>query len=150
MKFTRVLASLLASGQTVRFTAPGRSMHPEIRHGDTLLVHPLDRPARVGEILLYRDAAGRPVAHRLVGFAAGGEGDTLIFRGDSAAAPDLPVGAGQVLGRVFAIERGGRRIDPYGARSNARRGLHAAAARVTSELLKHWGRIRPAARRVSS
>lgn len=141
MNFTRVLANLLACGQTVRFTAPGHSMHPVIRHGDALLVTPLERTAHPGDILLYRDAGGRPVAHRLIGFAADGEEDTLILRGDSAAAPDLPVRLSQVLGRVFAIERDGRRIDPYGARSTARRVLHAVAARAASQLLKRWSTV---------
>ena len=59
MRFTHILADLLASGQTVRFTAPGHSMHPVIRHGDVLLVDPLDRPVRAGDILLYIAAAAR-------------------------------------------------------------------------------------------
>jgi signal peptidase I len=140
MNFTRVLADLLASGKTVRFTAPGHSMHPVIRHGDVLLVTPPDRPVQVGDILLYRDAAGRPVAHRLVGFAAGGEEDTLILRGDSAAGPDLPVRTGQVLGRVVAVERRGRRFDPHGALTVVGCGLIAAAIRFKSGLLQCWNR----------
>jgi hypothetical protein len=113
MHFTHILADLLASGHTVRFTATGGSMHPVIRHGDVLLVDPLDRPARAGEILLYRDAAGRPVAHRLAGFTAEGDNPSLVLKGDSAVGPDLPVRPAQVLGRVVAVERRGRRIDPY-------------------------------------
>jgi signal peptidase I len=136
MNFAPVLADMLSSGHAVRFTAPGHSMHPVIRNGDVLLVAPLMRPAQLGEILLYRDAAGRPVAHRLIGFAAEDGAPALVLKGDSAAAPDLPVRLSQVLGRVFAIERDGRRIDPYGARSTARRVLHAVAARAASELLK--------------
>jgi signal peptidase I len=134
MNFTRVLANLLACGQTVRFTAPGHSMHPVIRHGDVLLVAPLERPAQPGEILLYRDAAGRPVAHRLIGFTSGDDGPALVLKGDSAAAPDLPVRPAQVFGRVSALERDGRLIDPYGVQSRLARRLHAALSRIKNRL----------------
>lgn len=140
MNFTRVLADLLASGHAVRFTAPGHSMYPVIRHGDVLLVAPLDRPAQVGDILLYRDAAGRPVAHRLVGFAAGGENPSLVLKGDSAADPDLPVRLGQVLGRVAAVARRGCRFDPHGALTVVGGGLIAAAIRIKFRLLQCWNR----------
>jgi signal peptidase I len=140
MNFTRVLADLLASGHAVRFTAPGHSMHPVIRHGDVLLVAPLERPAQVGDILLYRDAAGRPVAHRVVGFAADGENPSLVLKGDSAAAPDLPVRLGQVLGRVAAVERRGCRFDPLGALTGVGCGLMAAAIRIKSGFLQRWNR----------
>jgi len=112
MQFTHVLADLLVSGKTVRFTAPGHSMHPVIRHGDVLLVAPLKHLARIGDILLYL-ACGRPVAHRLIAVESEGNDAVLLLKGDSAAFPDLPVRPDQMLGRVFAVERRGRRIDPY-------------------------------------
>ena len=139
MRFTHILADLLASGQTVRFTAPGHSMLPVIRNGDVLLVTPLERTAHPGDILLYRDAGGRPVAHRLIGFAAEDDSLSLVLKGDSATAPDLPVRPAQVLGRVSALERDGRLIDPYGVQSRLARRLYAALSRIKSRLrLRLW------------
>jgi signal peptidase len=135
MHFTHILADLLASGNTVRFTAPGGSMHPVIRHGDVLLVDPLDRPARAGDILLYL-ACGRPVAHRLIATAPGKDGPALILKGDSAACPDLPVRSDQVLGRVVAVEREGRRIDLYSLWTAACCLAFSTASRIKSAFLK--------------
>ena len=148
MHFTHILADLLASGHTVRFTAPGGSMHPVIRHGDVLLVDPLDRPARAGDILLYL-ACGRPVAHRLIGFTANDDGPALVLKGDSASLPDLPVRLGQVLGRVFAVERHGRRFDPYGARSAFYGFAFPVVSRIRSGFMEGRNRIRWMARRLA-
>jgi signal peptidase I len=134
MHFTHILTDMLSSGHFVRFTAPGHSMHPVIRHGDVLLVAPLERPAQPGEILLYRDAAGRPVAHRLIGFTSGDDGPALVLKGDSAAAPDLPVRPAQVLGRVSTLERGGRLINPHGMQSRLGCRLYAAFSRIKNRL----------------
>ena len=41
---------------------------------------------------------------------------------------------------MFAVERHGRRFDPYGVRCVTMRVFHAAAARVKAEFLKRWGR----------
>ena len=131
MHFTHILADLLASGHTVRFTAPGHSMHPVIRHGDLLVVEPLKRPACPGDILLYL-TCGRPVAHRLIAVESDGNEPVLILKGDSAACPDLPVRSDQVLGRVLAVERSGsrRRIDPYSLWTAACCLPFSAAARI--------------------
>jgi hypothetical protein len=146
MHFTHILADLLASGHTVRFTAPGHSMHPVIRHGDVLLIEPASRPQSKGDILLY-SAGGGLVAHRLIGFIAGGEEPALVLKGDSAAAPDLPVRSAQVLGRVVAVERRGRRIDPYGARTRSGCRLYIATRYVKARLLKLL-RMKPGWRRL--
>jgi hypothetical protein len=124
--FTRVLQALLASGETVRFTAPGHSMHPMVRHGDVLVVEPLRAPALIGDILLYI-ARGRPVAHRLIAFEPDNGSVAMILKGDSAVQPDLPVQQEQVIGRVAAIERRGRKVNPSGVRFRAAVRLHAAA-----------------------
>jgi ribosomal protein S28E/S33 len=150
MHFTQVLADLLASGQTVRFTAPGRSMHAVIRHGDVLLVAALERPVQIGDILLYRDAAGRPVAHRLIDRKPDDDGPALVLKGDSAAGPDLPVRPAQVLGRVFAVERGGRRIDPYGTRAAFHGFASSVASLIRCGFLYSRNRVRWMARRVAS
>src|SRR6266568_848730 len=64
---------------------------------------------RPGELVLY-ERAGRFFAHRVVG-AYGGT-PLLITRGDRLRQPDPPVSPEELVGRVKAILRGGRRIVP--------------------------------------
>jgi hypothetical protein len=61
-----LIADLLTDGHKVKFKAPGRSMHPTIRHGDIIVVEPISPTAvTVGDIILYQNKLG-VVAHRVV------------------------------------------------------------------------------------
>jgi hypothetical protein len=85
------------------------SMAPVVRPGDRVRLVPLlDAAPRLGELLAVV-ADGGLLLHRLVARAGAG----LVLKGDALAFPDAPVEPGSVLGRVVAIERGGRvvRID---------------------------------------
>ena len=64
--FSETVADLLQSGRSVRFSAPGNSMHPTIKQGDMLIIEPCD-PAdlSVGNIALYKDG-DRLFAHRII------------------------------------------------------------------------------------
>jgi hypothetical protein len=64
--FIDVSTELLRQGQSVRFRAPGRSMYPTIKEGETIRVEPLAPfDIKRGDILLY--IVGRKVvAHRVV------------------------------------------------------------------------------------
>ena len=64
--FIDVSTGLLRQGQSVRFQAPGRSMHPTIKEGETIRVEPIAPfDIKRGDILLY--IVGRKViAHRVV------------------------------------------------------------------------------------
>ncbi len=107
-----VVAELLACGRDARFCAPGGSMRPTIRGGETIIAAPA-APGDIarGDIILFRRGA-RLVAHRVVRIAAGEDGaPRFLTRGDAAAGPDLPACAADVLGRIVAVERKGRRID---------------------------------------
>ncbi len=45
---------LLRNGQSVRFSAPGRSMYPTIREGEPITVQPVSPSAvQKGDIILY-------------------------------------------------------------------------------------------------
>lgn len=116
-RFIHVLEELLSGGHPVRFRAPGWSMHPTIRNGDAITVVPLGQsPVRVGEVLLYRRGLGA-IAHRVIRVQSPrGRSVGLVLRGDAALSSDRPIQLAQVLGRVMAIERDGRRVrlDPMG------------------------------------
>jgi hypothetical protein len=92
--------------------ASGSSMLPSIRPGDVLEVH-RERMAGVskGDIVVFEREA-RLVTHRVVEKVTGPERTLLITRGDALRAPDPPVTPEELLGRVTAILRGGRRLDP--------------------------------------
>ncbi len=107
-----VAVELLACGRGVRFSAPGGSMRPAIRGGETIIAAPA-APGDIapGDIILFLRGT-RLVAHRVLRIAAGeGGAPRFLTRGDAAAAPDRPFEAADVLGRVVAVERRGRRID---------------------------------------
>lgn len=110
--FGETAAGLLREGRPVRFRVEGTSMGSTIRPGDLLVVAPVGGARfRRGEILLYEGRWG-PIAHRLVGIRRGpGGGSVLIFRGDGVTAGPEAVAPSRVLGRVVAVERGGRVLD---------------------------------------
>jgi len=60
---------------------------------------------RPGDVVLYI-RNGRLFVHRLVEMA----GEAVVTRGDALLGPDPPVRAGDLLGRVVSIERGGSSI----------------------------------------
>ena len=102
-----LIASLLAAGHRVRFTAGGYSMVPFVRPGDVLTVTPLDGTRlRPGDVVLYRrPPQGVLVAHRLIAPDSG----RWRVGGDNLPGAEERIVAGQVLGTVAWIEHRGRR-----------------------------------------
>ena len=153
--FPELISDVLEKGHDVRFRAPGRSMYPTIREGEAITVRPVSPSAvQKGDIILYRWQQG-VIAHRVIRIAldpakAGApqgpkarsspsQSSTLsphylfVLRGDASGAQDERVEPERVLGKVVAVERGRRRIDPYSLRSKVRRVLHPFASRF-----KQW------------
>jgi len=129
--FVEVVSDLLRRGHSVRFRARGGSMHPTIREGEAITVAPA-RPAgmRRGDVILYRVGRG-VIAHRVAAIERGPAGAlTFIPRGDASQGRDDAVEEGAILGRVVAVERGGRALDPTAGRARARAVAWAAAARL--------------------
>lgn len=97
----------LAQSSLVRLRVSSDSMAPLIEQGDTVLVrsvHPRD--LRRGDLLLV-ERDGSFLVHRLV--AAGAH--DVQTKGDNVSHADPAVALQEVLGRVVAVERGGRRIE---------------------------------------
>jgi signal peptidase I len=83
----------LAAGTTIEVDAEGGSMFPLIRNGDSVVVRPIDRKLRVGDVvLLVLD--GRWILHRIVELTA----VTVRTQGDNQAQADPPVGLAAVQG----------------------------------------------------
>jgi hypothetical protein len=69
--FCSTAAELLQRGSSVRFSAPGHSMHPVIVQSDVLQVAPIRaEELSIGDIALYH-AGVRIIAHRVVGINNG-------------------------------------------------------------------------------
>jgi phage repressor protein C with HTH and peptisase S24 domain len=103
MNATELIVDLLARGHAAEFQVHGDSMHPVIREHDTLHVEPVRELARGDVVLVLADRG--LTAHRVIAR----RGTTLILRGDNAPAPDDPVDASQVLGKVTYVLRDGKR-----------------------------------------
>jgi len=69
--FIDVSTKLLRQGKNVRFQAPGQSMHPAIREGETITVAPIAPfDIKRGDILLYI-VGKKIIAHRVVSIKRG-------------------------------------------------------------------------------
>ncbi len=69
--FIDVSTELLRQGKNVRFQAPGRSMHPAIKEGETITVAPIAPfDIKRGDILLYL-VRRKVIAHRVVSIKRG-------------------------------------------------------------------------------
>ncbi len=135
--FVAVSLDLLRSGYGVRFQARGWSMYPTIREGDILTVEPADASqVEQGDILLCT-TAGRLVAHRAISVDTPRSGKVrFLLRGDGREQPDGYVPAGDMLGKVVAIERNGRKIRLTGRLSKAQQKTGAVLVRLGRRIRK--------------
>lgn len=119
---------LLGRGEPIRFVARGASMRPFVRDGDRVTVGPLDGPPRPGDVVLVAAGPALGLVHRVLWRARDGrvytKGDALP-RGDGWHPPTA------VLGRVTAVERGGRPVP-----LRRRRALLASLARLAAVSLQ--------------
>ncbi len=113
-----IVTGLLRAGYPVRLVVTGRSMHPTIRHGEAVLVAPVNvQSLRFGDVVLYV-RNNRLWAHRVIRRRMVSGVWILVTQGDGACRPDPPIAASRVVGRVVAVERSGRwhRLDTRGRR----------------------------------
>ena len=100
-------AEPLENGRSLRLRVNGNSMSPALRPGDLLVIRAVSPEAlRPGDLLVVRRPSDL-VTHRLIAW----DRDGYHTKGDAYPQPDLPVPAGEVLGRVAVVKRGGRYID---------------------------------------
>ena len=99
----------LAHGNTFRFRAPGRSMEPFIRSGDTVSIAPFSpSQPQLGDVLAFlHPLDDRLLVHRLIKKDGGKylvKGDNLLDHNDGWASAD------RLLGKVTRVDRGDRKI----------------------------------------
>jgi uncharacterized repeat protein (TIGR01451 family) len=124
--FAAFCEELLSRGHRMRFRAQGASMRPNIIENDAVIVAPVsDSAVRQGDVLLTQGESGLK-AHRVVqqNLSAG----TFVTRGDSGQENDPPICTS--LGRVIAVERGGRSITTLGRASRVTAKLNSTLLRL--------------------
>ena len=123
-----VLEALLEDGPAVAVPAQGHSMRPTILPGDRLVVAPFLGLPRPGQIVLVR-RDGILVAHRLIDVEITPTGRLYRLQGDGEIAPDRPVRRQEILGRITAVVRQGRRLPIDESPKALRRALSRLALR---------------------
>lgn len=95
------------TGVPLRLTVTSDSMQPLLRPGDIVVVQPADPHAlQPGEVIVVQ-RGGEWITHRLVAFDEHG----WQTHGDNTRYADRAASAGEIVGRVIAIERGDQTID---------------------------------------
>lgn len=95
------------TGQKSVIAVTGRSMFPFIRDGDRVLVTHGAGGVRRGDVILFR-REGMLIAHRVLQSCE--TGSTFVTKGDNAFDLDPTLNAQEIVGRVRAVEREGRRM----------------------------------------
>ncbi len=105
-----LVADLLRCGMHVRLGVGGVSMAPRLRDHDHVVIAPLHgKNARFGDLVLFRNAAGALVLHRVVRLWRDSRGrHRLQTRGDANIRLDPSIDCARVLGRARRTERKGR------------------------------------------
>jgi signal peptidase I len=85
----------------------GNSMLPLIQDGDHVLVAHGCAGVRQGDVVVFR-REGRLIAHRALRIHDSSTGPTFVTKGDNASQFDPPLSTDEIVGRVLAVERGGR------------------------------------------
>lgn len=128
---------LLADGaEDLPLLVSGGSMTPFLIHGrDTVYLSRLTRPARRGDILLYRRDSGNYVLHRV--FAATPEALTML--GDAQTVPEPGIRPEQVIAAVTAVDRKGKRLQPGNFWWEFFGGAWVCSTKIRQPVLKIYG-----------
>jgi polysaccharide export outer membrane protein len=105
-----MLDALMRIGRGTLVPVTGTSMLPMLRPGDAVEVSPFLGLPRPGQIVLAR-LSGVLVVHRLVSVRTGGARRQYRLQGDAERGPDGAVLREDLLGRVTALVRQGRRLE---------------------------------------
>lgn len=105
-----MLKDLILDGKEVSLTVSGNSMSPFIVHQrDSVLLAPVVRPLRKGDIVFYQRCNAAYVLHRICRVNADGTYDIV---GDAQVEIEKRVTRGQIFAAVAMVRRKGRDIRP--------------------------------------
>ena len=101
------MKEILNGGGSFRLAVTGNSMLPFLRHGrDGVILAPVSRPVRPGDILFYLRGPENCILHRVYHIRPDG---VLIMCGDAQMGLE-PIRREQVLALATHVERSGRTI----------------------------------------
>ena len=134
------MSGRMKNGDQFRFYH-GRSMRTTFQKGDCIIFKPLDlEQLKEGDIIVFSaDSPGNPeIVHRIISIT----GDTVVTRGDDNH-PDHTetVQPNNILGKVTAIERNGRRLPVQNGKPNRLRSRLPSERSITGYLLRKAYRL---------
>lgn len=99
------LLELVDQGKTVPLVITGNSMSPFMIHErDSILIGPITRPLRKGDMAMFRRRNGQFVMHRICRVDSEGR---FYFVGDAQTQIEGPIDREQVRGLITAVRRKG-------------------------------------------
>ena len=101
-QISRLIREAVHAGGEIWVTGSGQSMHPTVRHADFVLLSPLARRAKRGDVVLVPLGPGL-MLHRVVHV----DSAAVVTRGDARQVNDVPVSHDQILARAVAVRRRG-------------------------------------------
>jgi signal peptidase I len=108
--FLELSRGILEKGNSVRFQAKGWSMRPLIRDGDFIIVSPVENSSiKTGDVVFYSTAGNKVIVHRLIRKYKQKGRMTVFIKGDASFSTPVKMDIQNVLGKVIAIERNGRK-----------------------------------------
>lgn len=108
-----MMKGLLQEGKDVPVLISGNSMSPFLIHQrDTILLSPVKRPLKKGDMALYQRKTGQYVMHRICRVRKKEGRAEFYFIGDAQMDIEGPIGRGQIAGVVTAVQRKGKWLKP--------------------------------------
>lgn len=106
-----ILKKLLEDKGWLELPAEGTSMYPLIAQGDICQFVACNAVSlKKGDIILFHTSNGDLVAHRFLRFQYSNGEAYYIFKGDTNLAPDEPVPASRIIGKLAVVDKGAVRI----------------------------------------
>lgn len=103
---------IFRKGKSIRFQAKGWSMRPFIRDGDFITVSPIENSSiKTGDVVFYLTTENKVIVHRVIKKYKKDKDKRIIMfiKGDATFSSPEKVEMQNVLGKVVAVERNGRK-----------------------------------------
>ena len=103
---------IFRKGKSARFQAQGWSMRPFIRDGDFIVVSPIKNSSiKTGDVVFYLTTENKVIVHRVIKKYKKDKDNriTMLIKGDATFSSPEKVEMQNVLGKVVAVERKGRK-----------------------------------------
>lgn len=97
-----ILLLTVNSGNSLKFSAPGKSMFPFVQSGDIITIAPVTEIIEYGDIVAAITDTHRIIIHRVVGQRSG----QFLLKGDNSIHDDGYFYRNNIIGKLVEIQRG--------------------------------------------